>query len=67
MFYKMSTKKQKKFKKIHYPCLRRWISSLVPMALFSIIFQHPTRNQFSKTSDLVAFKNKLKLNLKNPY
>ena len=32
-------------------CLRRWISPLVPTALFSIIFKHPSRNQFSKTSD----------------
>ena len=40
-------------------CLRRWISPLEPTALFSIILKHPTRNQFSKTSRIVALKNKI--------
>ena len=57
--------KMKKITKItFFPCdayLRRWISPLVPTALFSIIFKHPTRNQFSKTSES-SFKKEEKRN-----
>ena len=49
--------KNKKIKRVlffltFFPCdayLRRWISPLVTTARFSIIYKHPTRNQFSKT------------------
>ena len=51
---KNGKKKKKKFS-LHFlsmfACFRRWILPLVPTALFSIIFKHPTRNQFSKPSD----------------
>ena len=63
-------KKIKKLKITFFPCgtcLRRWISPLVHTALFSIIFKHPIRNQFSKTSDYVAFKTKTKMPTYLPY
>ena len=55
---KRRKKETKKFVFTFFPCdvcVRRWISPLVSTALFSIIFKHPTRYQFSRTSDKVAF------------